>query len=192
MATMMERVLPELQYPVLCTVVNWNKSSPVHLRVRCATCNDAIYLRYDCEPHTDGIFANTISRDFDITSRSQPLEHIHAKTDGRHVYDGQVSSTSWGTWTPAPTVCMHCFQIQVGEVCAACEWWRIVRLLLHVWLERTKAGNCRITKGCFHVPRAGRYKPAGILDTCIRATGTTITVQHYSLFIQIQHVTRDL
>ena len=104
------------------------QSSTFATRVRCATCNDAIYLRYDCEPHTDWIFANTISKDFDI--RSQPLEHIHAETNGPHVYDGQVSSTSWGTWTPdlcrpvgtpAPTVCMHCFQIQVGEVCAACE-----------------------------------------------------------------------
>lgn len=105
------------------------RSSTFATRTRCFTCDDAIYLRYDCEPHTDWIHASTLAHsdenpEFDFTTQPS-LEHVHADTNASvNSNDGHTSSDNFGSWTPdicrpsdipEPNVCLTCFQLLPGH-----------------------------------------------------------------------------
>jgi protein-tyrosine phosphatase len=104
------------------------RSSNFASRARCSKCDAGIYLRYDCEPHTDWVLGSNLAAPFDLAITD--YEHIHHPSiNGTH-QDGHNCSTSWGKWvsiadpcrpfgTPPPEVCMTCWQ-SMPDQCSCC------------------------------------------------------------------------
>jgi hypothetical protein len=95
-------------------------SSTFGVRGTCRECGTAIFIRYQCEDHTDWVLYKTI----DAPSNSYPKDrcwHIHCKgiiEAGSGFGDGIPVCQGWACWEPnpcrpvgldVPKVCFRCF-----------------------------------------------------------------------------------
>ena len=95
--------------------VKEQRSSAFGTRGVCSSCGDALYIRYDCESHTDWAHAGVFSSGVLDGAR---IDHIHCERELGHgirchkAFEPWVVDPCRPAGTPAPVVCLKCFQTE--------------------------------------------------------------------------------
>lgn len=106
------------------------RSSPFARRLCCRACGHNLSIAYDCEAHTEWVHCDAMpGGESGVASGGTPVSHLHANGHGPYG-DGRPWYDRFGPWvdnpdpcrppgTPAPAVCVTCWQTQPDAcVCA--------------------------------------------------------------------------